>query len=453
MSAQDIIDPTALGRPDFELSVLGRIIETPTDIHRAGEILSAGDFSSDEHGHVYAAVGDILLARGAGGTSDGDGISAAELDAHLSAAHHRPNAFHWRGLIEAARDDALAPGLALAPVCHAIRALARRRALARAAGQTQADLAAGRETDPDASLDTLDHALDAIRATAPAGAVAAFEATMSALSELEKKSKAGAGIPGVLTGLPNVDDALDGLRPGNMIIIGASTGVGKTDMAIQVAAHNAHPPGDYAGAGVGLISCEMTMAEIMSRIILRAGGTTERELRGDDRAEAWKMVAEGAGVIADEWKMHIADLSLQRPDITAIQRHCRALKNRNHCGVIIVDYLQKISHQHLKWRTAEQATAEKSSALKRLAIELQVPVIALAQLNRSPSSGGSPREPRLSDLRDSGAIEQDADVVILLSRPPDEEGVLQIDIAKSRHGPCRKSRAAYRPQLHRIFEE
>lgn len=227
-----------------------------------------------------------------------------------------------------------------------------------------------------------------------------------------------------------LDAAIQGFRPGAMYVIGARPGVGKTVVGLQIAYHLSHQ------GAVSFHSLEMSKAELLNRLYAMTSsvylGNIEKGRLND---YDWKALAEAKNELAAS-NLVVIDKGGQT--INDIRAHARTLQQNGGLKAIVVDYLGLI-RDTIPGRKRYEAVSEFSVALKTMARDFEVPVIALAQLNRQ-SEGRLDKMPQLSDLRDSGAIEQDADVVMLLSRHRREKDRefemtgFTIDVAKNRHG-------------------
>ena len=229
------------------------------------------------------------------------------------------------------------------------------------------------------------------------------------------------------TGLPDMDDIFaGGLRKGGLYVVAARPGVGKSVLACVIAANAAS-----AGHGVFFASLEMTEDEVMDRLIARQGRVELNHLETHElTADDYRRVGEAVEKI-ERWPMRIFD----RPNmgLTTIRAKARDMtRAKPPLGLVVVDYLQLITAADPR-QPREQQVASFSRGLKLLAKELSCPVLALAQLNRG-SEQRSDKRPNMSDLREAGAIEADADAVLLLYEEPKRVGELQVAIAKNRHG-------------------
>lgn len=228
------------------------------------------------------------------------------------------------------------------------------------------------------------------------------------------------------TGIFDLDKVTNGLHEEELTIVGARPGVGKTTFALQIA----HKIADK-GIAVGIISLEMSETQVVQKLISKVAHVDSNKLRTGniDITEQEKIaIAEG----------QISDLPLfintRLRNIQEIETYARKLKNKNNLGLLIIDYIQLVKSKN-KFNSREQEVAEISRTLKLLSLELKIPIIGLCQLNRNAARS----EPTLADLRESGAIEQDADNVIFIYKENEnsEEELVEnvvIDLQKQRAG-------------------
>lgn len=233
---------------------------------------------------------------------------------------------------------------------------------------------------------------------------------------------------GVSTGLSALDELVCGLRPGNMVVVGGLTGSGKTILGLQITQHVT-----CKLDGVGLaFSMEMTKEELITRGIASIGAVNLSALdSGDLNDDDWPRITSAVSVL-NKAKLFVNDQAgMTVARIRSIARQCQ---RREGLSILLIDYIQLISAESSSNRSLE--VGKISTALKNLAKELKIPVVVLAQLNRG-STNRPDKRPRPSDIRDSGQIEQDADVVILVHRDMDSEegqnGVTELIVGKVRH--------------------
>lgn len=246
---------------------------------------------------------------------------------------------------------------------------------------------------------------------------------------LDELHKSGGGIRGVPTGFDDLDNALAGLQQSNLIILAARPGVGKTSLATNIAQHiavNLKRP-------VGFFSLEMSREELVDRLLVAQADIDAWRLKtGKLSEDDFTKLSDAMGVLA-EAPLFIDDT----PALSILEMRTKARRLQVESGVdlIVVDYLQLARSRQLENRVQE--VSEISQGLKNLARELKVPVLALSQLSRAVETRGG-KKPQLSDLRDSGSIEQDADVVMFLWREDDDNTEnMMLDIAKHRNGPLK----------------
>jgi len=254
-------------------------------------------------------------------------------------------------------------------------------------------------------------------------------------------------LSGIATGFSDLDRKTHGLRPGELIVLGARPSVGKSSFALNVATGAAKQ-----GANVAIFSLEMTVKDVVSRILCAEAEVSFTHVRdGNISDRDWAEITNAIGRL-ENYNIAIDD----SPSLNIAELRAKARKQLRHSqgnGLIIVDYLQLMQPVRYNDASREREIAEISRGLKILAKDLQVPVLALSQLSRGIETRKGKR-PQLSDLRESGAIEQDADVVMFLDRiinpgNEDEEGrprpgQANLIIAKNRNGPTGEIHLAFR---------
>ena len=256
--------------------------------------------------------------------------------------------------------------------------------------------------------------------------------TMERIETLQRSGKAITGVP---SGFERLDELTSGFQPSELIIVAARPSMGKTAFCLNIAAHASIE----AGTGVAIFSLEMSKESLVQRMLTaEARVDSQRVRRAQLRDSDFSMLARAAGVLQTS-RIWIDDT----PAITLLEMRSKArrLKTENDIGLIIVDYLQLMrSPEYSENRVQE--ISDISRSLKGLARELELPVVALSQLSRASEQRGGERKPILSDLRDSGAIEQDADLVIFIHRPEyydredeSKRGIAEIMLSKNRNGP------------------
>jgi len=248
-------------------------------------------------------------------------------------------------------------------------------------------------------------------------------ASFDRLDELQKR---GSGLRGLPTGFRQLDSMLAGMQDSNLLILAARPGLGKTAFCLNIARHVAVEE----KLPTCIFSLEMSKEELVDRLLVRQGLIDAWKLKtGQLSDDDFTSLSEAMGVLA-EAPLYIDDTP--GLSVTELRTKARRLQSDKGIKFIIVDYLQLMRGQSRDNRVQE--VSEISQGLKNLARELKIPILAAAQLNRQMETRGG--KPRLSDLRESGSIEQDSDVVMFLSREDDEiKEVVTCSIEKHRNGP------------------
>ena len=266
---------------------------------------------------------------------------------------------------------------------------------------------------------------------------------MSQLAELS--ARGGKSVPGLSTGLSAVDAKINGMNKSDLLLLAARPGMGKTSMALNVALSAARE----SGKTVAIFSLEMSKEQLVTRLIASEGLVeNQRLITGNLRESDWQRIAEAASALScmdiridDNPLLTVADMNAK----------CRRLEN---LGLVVIDYLQLMTSAGGKGYSGEnrqQAVSDISRMLKIMAKELQVPVLCLSQLSRANEKREDKR-PMLSDLRESGAIEQDADIVMFLYRDDyynedtEKRNIAECIVAKNRHGETGKVELRWMPE-------
>lgn len=263
------------------------------------------------------------------------------------------------------------------------------------------------------------------------GFIPVKEALADSFDRIDELHKSGAGLRGIKTGFPDVDGMLSGMQQSNLLILAARPGQGKTAMVMNIAQYIAVTE----KMPVGIFSLEMSKEELVDRLLVATADVDAWRLKtGKLSEDDFTKLSDAMGILADA-PIFIDDtpgLSLAE-----MRSKARRLHLENNVGLFIVDYLQLVDPGR-RYDSRVQEVSIVSQALKNLARELKLPVLAASQLSRAVEHRGE-KKPQLADLRESGAIEQDADVVMFLYRPDDAVGLQHIMtkllVAKHRNGP------------------
>lgn len=275
----------------------------------------------------------------------------------------------------------------------------------------------------------------------------AFAPVRTALAEsfdrLDELHKQTGGLRGIASGFPDLDDALAGFQKSNLVILAARPGMGKTALALNIAQYAAV----HLKHNVGIFSLEMSKEELVDRLLISQADIDAWRLKTGKLGERdFAKLSDAMGDLA-EAPLYIDDTPAL--SILEMRTKARRLQVERGLSFLVVDYLQLVRGRNLENRVQE--VSEISQGLKNLARELKIPVLALSQLSRAVEHRGT-RKPQLADLRDSGAIEQDADVVMFLWREEDDDIENYIlDIAKHRNGPLRQIKLYFKGDRIRFF--
>ena len=316
-------------------------------------------------------------------------------------------------------------------------AIVKDKSLLRRIAQTAGDLTAMVREGSGTAQEVLEAAEQRIYAIRQGRASQGLEhistVILGVYDRLAELAASDSAVPGLSTGLPDVDMAISGLNKSDLILLAARPGMGKTSMALNILLH----AGKFSGKAVVFFSLEMSREQLAMRLISGESFVDNKKLvTGKLNDEDWERIAAASAalnktqiLIDDNPALSVADMNAK----------CRRVDN---LGLVVIDYLQLMTSAGGAQKSGEnrqQVVSDISRALKIMAKELNVPVICLSQLSRGPESRQNKR-PMLSDLRESGAIEQDADIVMFLYRDDyynedsDTHNLAECIIAKNRHG-------------------
>src|SRR5262247_3078386 len=412
---------------EAERSVLGSILLHNDAFNLAAEVIDSHDFFRDAHRRIFDKM--VKLAE------RGDPIDLVTLKEELGRSAELED------VGGPAYIAALVDGVPRSTnVEHYARIIKEKSTLRHLIYSANKILATAYEAEEDADviLDRAEHAIFAIADDKVRdGFVALRDLAQSSLDTIEKLHSRKELVTGVPTGFVDLDEMTSGFQPSDLVIVAARPSMGKTSLVLNMAQH----VGTKTDMTVGLFSLEMSKEQLFLRMLTSEARIDAHRLRGGFLGERdWGRLSEAIGTLS-EAKIFIDDT----PSIGVLEMRakCRRLAAEHGLHMVIVDYVQLMQGRgRFENRTLELASISRS--LKGLAKELGVPIIVLSQLSRAPESRSDHR-PQLSDLRESGALEQDADVVAFIyrddvyqdkSQPPgDAQGVAEIILGKQRNGP------------------
>jgi replicative DNA helicase len=425
---------------EAELSIIGGIMVEPDVFDIVSETLSAEDFYKVAHQKIYQVMVELQAKS--------QPVDIITISNHLA---------HKKELDSIGGPSTLAEILNQVPAAINIRgytAIVKEKSLLRKLIQANSEIIGDAY---DESYESLDAFVDSVEAkifkiteqketkSNLTSAADLIKVSIDKLTELSGKSE---DVTGIYSGFPSLDTMTAGFQPGDLVIIAARPSMGKTAFSLNIALTAAlkHKK------SVAYFSVEMAKEQLMMRVLASEAKVNMSDIRiGRLKDNDWPRLIDKASVLA-ETSLYIDDTSSISP--YEIRSKARRLKSQFGLDLIIIDYLQ-IMGLPMKMESRERAVAEISRNLKSIAKELRVPVIALSQLNRGVEGrAGDARKPVLSDLRESGAIEQDADLIMMLYREeyyePDNmdiKGQADLLIRKHRNGPVGEIKLKWQSQF------
>lgn len=271
------------------------------------------------------------------------------------------------------------------------------------------------------------------------------QVVINALDKIEQASKAKGTVTGIATGFVDLDYRTSGLQPSDLILVAARPSMGKTAFVLNIAQYAAF----RSNLTTAIFSLEMSKEQLVNRLFSLESRVDAQVLRNGNLSDAdWEKLIEGAGVVG---RSNLIIDDTPGISISELRSKCRKYKLEHDLKLIIIDYLQLMTGNGKSSESRQQEISDISRSLKSLARELQVPVVALSQLSRAVEQRPDKR-PMMSDLRESGAIEQDADVIMFIYRDDyynkdtDRKNIAEIIIAKQRNGPIGTVELVWLPQ-------
>jgi replicative DNA helicase len=430
---------------EAEQSLIGGLLLDNNAFDRIADLVGEADFYRDDHRRIYRHIAKLIeAARPADVVTVSESIETSEDKdrtggpAYLGAiAQNTPSALNIRRYAELVRERAV------------------QRRLAQVATEIAESALSPTGKDVAQLLDEAESRIFEIGEVGARGAQG-FKDIKQELARVFQRldqlyhSDNKSGITGVPTGLVDLDEKTAGLQPGDLIIVAGRPSMGKTALALNFAEHVAMD----IGMPVAIFSMEMSGMQLAARVLGSIARVDQHKMRTARLSdEEWQRLSHAMG------RLHEAPVFIdETPALNALELRARARRLKRHCGklgLLMVDYLQLMSaSSHGENRATE--ISEISRSLKALAKELDVPVVALSQLSRAVEQRND-RRPMMSDLRESGAIEQDADVILFIYRDevyfPDKEetkGRAEVIIGKQRNGPIGRVELTFLGQYTRF---
>ncbi len=410
---------------EAEQSVVGAMLMDKDAITKAAEFISGQDFYQTAYGVVFDSMVELF--------NEGKPVDLVTLQVRLKEKDVPPEI----ASLEFAKDL-----LAAVPTSANVRYYAEivadkavLRRLIKLNDEISNACYAGKESLASIIELTEKSVFDLIQRQNRGDYVPIKDIVLNALDRIERASKNKGAVTGIPTGFTDLDYKLSGLQPSDLVLVAARPSMGKTAFVLNIAQYVAFKK----EKGVALFSLEMSKEQLVNRLFSLEAQVDSQAIRtGNLKDSDWEKLIEGAGIIG---KSNLIIDDTPGISISELRSKCRKYKLEQDVQLIIIDYLQLMSgSKGGRFESRQQEISEISRSLKSLARELNVPVVALSQLSRAVESRPDKR-PMLSDLRESGAIEQDADVVMFIYRDEyynkDSEYKRQAEIiiAKQRNGP------------------
>ena len=421
---------------EAEQSVIGSMIMDKDAIMAANEILISEDFYHQQYGVLFDTMVELFNAG-----LPVDLITLQNKLKEKDAPAEITSLEYVRELLDAVPTSANVKYYAKIVKDHAMR-----RKLIKLNQEIENECYSGQESVETVMDITEKKVFELLQSRGGSGDfVPIRKVVMNALEKIENSAKSDGNVTGIPTGFVDLDYRTAGLQPSDLILIAARPSMGKTAFVLNIAQYVAF----HEDMCTAIFSLEMSKEQLVNRLFSLESHVDAQALRTGNLSDAdWEKLIEGAGVIGNS---HLIIDDTPGISIAEMRSKCRKYKLEHDLKLIIIDYLQLMSGSGKSSDSRQQEISDISRALKGLARELSVPVIALSQLSRAVEQRPDHR-PMLSDLRESGAIEQDADVVMFIYRAdyynPDseEQGISEIIIAKQRNGPIGTVKLAWLPQ-------
>ena len=423
-----------------ERSILGAVFVDQNSLAVALEHCSAADFYSKQYGIVFSCMAELF--------NEGKPVDILTVQEKLKTKDVPPEMQGLDFLREIAQSEATAANIR--EYAKIVRAKAVKRKLIQASEEIANSCYADSQELEVLLQETEEKMFRILQQRSAAEFTPISEITLRVLERIQKAYQNGAEVTGIPTGFIDLDRKLSGLQPSDLVLIAARPSMGKTAFVLNIVEHAAV----RNGRSCMIFSLEMSKEQLVNRILSMESSVDAQKMRNGDLSSGdFSNIIEAAAHISESKNLVIDDTA--GIGIGELRSKCRKQKLEHGVDLVIIDYLQLMSGSGKSGENRQQEISDISRNLKVLARELQAPVIALSQLSRAVEQRPDHR-PMLSDLRESGAIEQDADVVMFLYRDdyynkdtehPNEAEVI---IAKQRNGPIGTVSLVWKPDTTRF---
>lgn len=421
---------------EAEQSVIGAMLMDADAITRASEIIKGEDFYSKQYGIIFDAMVELR--------NSGKPVDIVTLQAKLKEKDLPPEVSSLEYIKEIL--DVVPTSANIVHYAEIVADRSTMRRMIRLNEEIATACYVGKDSVEDILEDAEKKVFNLVQRRNTGEFVPIDEIVMRVMDRIETVYRAKGNVTGVATGFLDLDYRTAGLQPSDLILIAARPSMGKTAFALNIAEHIAFKSNEC----VAIFSLEMSREQLVNRMFAMESHVDAQKIRVGSLTDAdWKALIESAGVIGKS-KLIIDDT----PGISIgeLRSKCRKYKLEHDLKAVIIDYLQLMTGSGKSSESRQQEVSEISRSLKAIARELNVPIVALSQLSRAVESRPD-KHPMLSDLRESGAIEQDADVVMFIYRDEyynkdsEKKGIAEIDVAKQRNGPTGSIELVFLPEL------
>ncbi|HJB35271.1 MAG TPA: replicative DNA helicase [Candidatus Blautia merdipullorum] len=408
---------------EAEQSVIGSMIMSRDAIIETSEIITGADFYQQQYGIVFEAMIEL--------NDEGKAVDLVTLQERLKEKDLPPEI----SSMEFVRDllSAVPTSANVKYYAEIVAEKSMLRKLIKTTEEISNACYLGKEKTQDILETTEKKIFDLVQNRGSQEFVPIRQVVLNAIEKIEKASRNQGSVTGIPTGFIDLDYKTSGFQPSDLILVAARPSMGKTAFALNIAQYMAFRNNVTAA----IFSLEMSKEQLVNRLLALESKVDSQNIRtGNLEDEEWAKLIEGANIIGNS---HLIIDDKPGISISELRSKCRKYKMEHNLGIIFIDYLQLMTGSG-RSESRQQEISEISRSLKALARELNVPVVALSQLSRAVEQRPDHR-PMLSDLRESGAIEQDADVVMFIYRDDyynkdsENKNIAEIIIAKQRNGP------------------